>query len=183
MSRLWSHTDYAEDQPHYRAILTTHVLHRGFQAGAIAGSIIGPVTYLLRGGSVARHLLFPAMVRSAGVGAVIGTGLMTIMLPLRMWKREEIEWKDRSWRLLENKGQVEVDTWSVGGIVLGATVLAATRGRGAANGLGWKTVVGSLGLGNTAGVMGYMVWRHGINAGKWPEPTGPGISHEVGSKI
>lgn len=32
---------------------------------------------------------------------------MAVAVPARMWGREEIEWQDRSWRLLENKGQVE----------------------------------------------------------------------------
>lgn len=83
-----------------------------------------------------------------------------------MWGREEIEWKDRSWRLLENKGQVEVDTWSVAGMAAGWAALVAMRGL---NGVGWKMGIGSLGLGGTAGVMGYMVWRHGVNGGRWPE--------------
>jgi len=43
-----------------------------------------------------------------GVFAQIATGLMAFAVPGRMFGREEIEWKDRSWRLMENKGQLEV---------------------------------------------------------------------------
>ena len=83
-----------------------------------------------------------------------------------MWGREEIEWKDRSWRLLENKGQIEVDTWGYLGIGVGGAALLATRGL---RGAGWEMGVGSLGLGVTCGVIGYMVFRHGIKGGKWEE--------------
>ncbi len=83
-----------------------------------------------------------------------------------MWGKEEIEWKDRAWRLLENRGQVEVDTWGAAGMTVGGAALAATRG---VRGKGWKMASGSLGMGGTAGLLGYMVWRHGVNGGKWPE--------------
>ena len=83
-----------------------------------------------------------------------------------MWGREDIEWKDRAWRLLENKGQVEVDTWAVGGMALGGAVLAVRKG---VQGVGWRMGAGSLGVGGTIGVFGYMIWRHGVKGGKWPE--------------
>lgn len=167
MSRLWSHPAYAEDQPWSKTILGTHVLHRGLLTGAMIGPLVGAARYtLLRRRSPITPPFLPYVVRSTGTGAVIGTGLLAIALVGRMWGREEIEWKDRSWRLLENKGQVEVDTWSVAGMAAGWAALVAMRGL---NGVGWKMGIGSLGLGGTAGVMGYMVWRHGVNGGRWPE--------------
>ncbi len=82
-----------------------------------------------------------------------------------MWGREDIEWKDRAWRLLENEGQVEVDTWSGVGMVGGA---AATVGVGRRYGLarGFRAVVGGAGLGGVAGVLGYVGWRYGIRGGE-----------------
>ncbi|VUC22667.1 unnamed protein product, partial [Clonostachys rosea] len=40
MSRFFPHPPYAEDQPLYHTILTTHVLTRGLTTGSIIGSLI-----------------------------------------------------------------------------------------------------------------------------------------------
>lgn len=171
MSRFWAHTPYAEDQPHSTAILTTHVLYRGFQTGAIIGPIIGAARYFYAprktSPSAARPpgLLPNILLRSAGTGGLWGIGILAAMLPIRMWGREEIEWKDRALRLLENKGQVEVDDWGAVGVALGGLGVLARRG----GGIGWRIGAGGLGVGSTAGVVGYMIWRHGIHGGKWEE--------------
>ena len=88
---------------------------------------------------------------------------------MQMHGREEIEWGDRSWRLLENKGQVEVDDWSLAGTAAGA-IAAARRGADQAVGRAtfWR-IVGASGAGSMAGVLGYMAWRYGVHGGKWPE--------------
>jgi hypothetical protein len=83
-----------------------------------------------------------------------------------MWGREEIEWQDRSWRLIENKGQVECDDWTYSGMAIGA-VASAVRGKG----LGWRGGVGSIGLGSVGGMLGYMGWRYGVKGGKFEETT------------
>ena len=88
-----------------------------------------------------------------------------------MYGREEIEWRDRSWRLLENRGQVEVDDWGVVGTVMGV-VGVGVRGRGSGGeGLGgwWRRVLGGAGMGSVAGVVGYMAWRYGIKGGRRDE--------------
>lgn len=170
MSRFYPHPPYAEDQPLKHTILTVHVLARGFQTGALIGALYGasiPLTQRI----LSRPQALPAslsstIIRSAGVGSVVGTGLLGLALVGRMYKRSEIEWADRSWRLLENKGQVEVDDWSLGGAILGAGVVSL---RTEAGKLGWRTALGGVGLGSMAGVGGYMVWRHGIKGGKWEE--------------
>lgn len=48
----------------------------------------------------------------------------------RMKGRSEVEWQDRSWRLLENKGEVVTDWETVGATGVGALagVVAARRG-------------------------------------------------------
>jgi hypothetical protein len=74
-----------------------------------------------------------------------------------MMGREEIEWKDRSWRLLENRGQMAVDDWSGVGTLAGLGTLALRQPRTTA-GLGWTEVLGRAGLGSLAGVLGYMIW-------------------------
>lgn len=86
-----------------------------------------------------------------------------------MQGREEIEWQDRSWRLLESKGQVECDWWILDGAVVGAVagVLAARKGRiPVGTGMG-KAALGGTGIGVSSGVLGYMGWRYGIRGGKF----------------
>lgn len=170
MSQFWPHTPYAEDQPHSAAILTKHVLYRGFQTGAIVGPMVGLARYaipIFRKTSATHIGLLSLLLRSSGTGAVLGVGVVAAMLPFRMWGREDIEWKDRAWRLLENRGQVEVDNWGAVGAALGGVGLLARRG--GARGVPWRMAVGGLGMGSTAGVLGYMIWRHGIKGGKWEE--------------
>lgn len=187
MSHLWPHPAYAEDQPHALAILTTHVLYRGFQTGAIVGPLVGaarhyalPLVFSRKAvpssssspappsASIARTRPRPPLLllRSTGTGAVWGLAIGAAMVPGRMWGRGEIEWKDRAWRLLENKGQVEVDGWGAVGVALGGVGVGVLGRR---SGWSWRMRVGGLGMGSTVGVLGYMVWRHGVNGGKWEE--------------
>ncbi|MCJ1380759.1 hypothetical protein MMC17_003868 [Xylographa soralifera] len=182
MSRLFPHTAHAEDQPLAHTILTTHVFFRGFQSGAAVGLLLGSARHslsLLRQRRVpsplsqlstpARLAFLPAtIVRSTAVGAVVGTALMAVALPGRMWGREEIEWQDRSWRLLENKGQEEVDAWGVLGASVGAVMGIGGRKGLVERGM-WKGIVGGAGVGTTVGMVGYMVWRYGVKGGKWPD--------------
>lgn len=156
MSRFFPHTPYAEDQRLPHVILTAHVLYRGFQAGALVGALAPLPLMLFRPLSTK---LSTAMLRSAGVGTVVGTSLLALALAGRMHGREEIEWKDRSWRLLENKGQVEVDSWSVPGALAGGLIVGG----------GWRGRLGGAGLGSLLGVAGYMGWRYGVKKGKWGE--------------
>ena len=173
MSRFYPHSPYAEDQTLHHTILTTHVLHRGFESGAAGGILLSSIRsiYLLRRSTTPARALFPALraslLRSTGVGAVLGMGVSAVGLGARMYGREGIEWKDRSWRLLENKGQVEVDDWSLGGIVVG--LMAVVVGRGEGQVLGWRRVVGGAGVGGWVGVMGYMGWRYGVRGGKFDD--------------
>jgi hypothetical protein len=145
MSHFFPKAPYAEDQPLAATILTTHVLYRGFQTGAALGPL-GRAALSLRAKS---PLTSTSLLRAAGTGGVVGTGILGVALIGRMWGREEIEWKDRSWRLMNHKGQVAVDDWSQVGGVLGAG-LGATRVRV----LGWRGVVGAAGVGSLVGVVG-----------------------------
>jgi hypothetical protein len=164
MSRFFPHTSYAEDQPYAHTILTAHVLYRGFQSGAVVGFAIGAARSV-----VSKQPFGRAVLGSTGTGALIGFASMAPGLFLRMRGREEIEWQDRSWRLLENQGQMEVDDWSLVGTITGA-VVAGRREMGNQVAKGRSTrVVGGTAIGNLAGVTGYMLWRYGVHRGKWPE--------------
>lgn len=116
VSAQW-HPPHAEDQPYAHLILTTHVFDRGFQAGSVLGVAVGIVRALR---SRNPYLSVASIItRSTGSAAFLGSCAMTIVLPIRMAGKERIEWQDRAWRLLENKGQVEVDTWSSIGMTAG----------------------------------------------------------------
>jgi len=156
-----AHPAYAEDQPHSHLILTTHCLSRGFQSGALFGSIFGTARHIYAHRTTTA--LIPSLLRSTGVGGAIGVACMAVAVPARMWGREEIEWQDRSWRLLENKGQVECDAFSAVGAVAGAGEVAWRKG------FGWRALMGGAGLGGLVGVVGYMGWRYGYKRGEWEE--------------
>lgn len=164
MSRFFPHTAYAEDQPYSRTILTTHVLHRAFQSGAVIGLTIGAVR-----SAITKTPFANAVLGSTGYGALLGFASMIPGTFGYMRGKEAIEWQDRSWRLLESESQKEVDDWSIAGTIAGAAVaarreLASQMAKGR---LG--RMAGGAGLGNLVGVMGYMVWRYGVHGGKWPE--------------
>lgn len=179
MSRLFPHAAYAEDQPYSFTILTTHVLYRGFQSGALLGGTYRGVRGLLARRSAAaasssasssaaatsaRTAILPSVVRASATGGAVGTVLMVVALASRMRGREEIEWKDRSWRLLANDGQVETDDWSAVGTLVGGVAAASV---GSLSGLGLVTrVAGGAGIGSLVGVAGYMGWRYGVYGGR-----------------
>lgn len=164
MSRYWPHTAYAEDQTFHHTILTTHVLHRGFQTGAALGIFAGSVRFLTlsRKSSVAASwpLFRVTLERSTGMGGLIGTGALAVLLTARMWGRQQIEWQDRSWRLMENQGQVEVDDWSLSGAALGVAAVVLRRQKGET--LGWRRLTGGAGLGSIGVVLGHMGWTYAI---------------------
>jgi len=169
MSRFFPHTAYAEDQPLSRTILYVHVLTRAVQAGSVVGIGIGSSLSALRFFNIVKSRIPPStfastVLRSSGTSALVATGILAVALPMKMWGREGIEWKDRSWRLLENKGQVECDDWTYGTMVLGG--LGAVPGYRT---FGWRGAVGSIGLSSVAGMLGYMGWRYGMKGGKFDE--------------
>ncbi|ATY59824.1 hypothetical protein A9K55_005841 [Cordyceps militaris] len=172
MSRYFPHTPYAEDQPLARTILTTHVATRAVTLGTLLGvattSARTLVPALRRPPTAAPLPPFSArLLRSCGGHVAVTLGVVGLGLVGRMWGREPIEWQDRSWRLLESKGQLETDDWTYGG--MGAAVLLLAVAAPSPATLGWRGVVGAAGLGSVGGMMGYLGWRYGVNGGRFPE--------------
>ncbi|KAH6666806.1 hypothetical protein B0J14DRAFT_490548 [Halenospora varia] len=168
MSRFFPQAQYEEDQTLSHTILYTHVTTRFIQAGALVGSGISASAYLLRRFNV---LLKPSLtpttyastlLRAGGTGGMVGVGLGIAATTGRMWGREEIEWQERSWRLLANRGQVECDDWTYSGMVGGAVAGGMRKGALPA----WRRMVGGAGLGSVVGMVGYMGWRYGVNGGR-----------------
>ncbi|KAF3310417.1 hypothetical protein TWF173_009531 [Orbilia oligospora] len=147
-------SDYAEDQPLYHFILTTHVVHRVLPIGAFISSAIPLAsTFILRRAAV--YPLTVLLLRSNSTGALVSLGLGGAMTLGRMWGRADIEWKDRSWRLLRNTGQAQLDDFSAAGLVAGALLGAAGRGPLPL----WRGAVGGAGLGTLAGTVAFVVWK------------------------
>lgn len=212
MSAFFPVAEFAEDQPLARTILTTHVIHRGFQTGAFAGAITGssialmsrlskPATLFgLHGtntttqsnwvnGLLSRpkavyisqrpysssttatrgvnNLHFPAttpktilprVVKFTGVGGMLGAGAMALMVPYYMHGRDYIEWQDRSWRLLNNEGQVAVDNWSISGALSGIVSPVMVARLRVSSPWALTMIVGRAGIGSLAGTVGsYLV--------------------------
>ncbi|GAP92733.2 hypothetical protein SAMD00023353_8900260 [Rosellinia necatrix] len=169
MSRYFPHPAYAEDQPWARTILTAHVETRAVTTGAIIGAGIVATREALQR---LRNNKAPAAVprsprpylQVAGRSTLWTMGVVSAGLAGRMWGREEIEWKDRAWRLMESDGQLETDDWTYGGMAAGLAVTALLR-----RPVGWVGAVGAVGAGSVAGTIGYMGWRYAVHGGKRPE--------------
>lgn len=166
MSRYFPHAAFAEDQPLPKTILTTHVLLRGLTSGTLISGVVTSARQIIPRWRPAVNpgaTFLPRLVAGAATGSVWGIGLSGVALVARMWGREAIEWEDRSWRLMENKGQLETDDWTYGAMGLAAVGWAA-RGMP----MGWKGALGAMGWGSVGGMFGYMAWRHGVNGGRFP---------------
>lgn len=170
--RPWAHPAYAEDQPYSHSILTFHVIRSGATLGSIVAAATGTISTLYFGPRNLSTLWTRLLIHSSR-GLVYGSLFGALAVTGRMWGGEEIEWKDRSWRLLENRGQMEVDDWVLVGSGLGALAAVwAARSRGLPVGLQQRVttaVLGAAGVGMTGGTVGYMVWRYGANGGKFSE--------------
>lgn len=176
MSRFFPQAAYAEDQPLSHTILTVHCLTRGATTGALVGSGVFAAREVLQRPPSSPSPSSPAPIRpllpsqrflrAAGTGTAIGTVLLALATAGRMAGRGEIEWQDRSWRLLGNRGQVECDDFTYGGAVVG---LGAFNALGLNAGVGWRGPVGAAGVGSVLGTVGYMAWRYGVKGGKFEE--------------
>ncbi|PQE20682.1 hypothetical protein CJF30_00001997 [Rutstroemia sp. NJR-2017a BBW] len=167
MSRFWPHTAYEEDQPYGKSILWAHILTRVPPTAAVLGATTAVGGLTLRKLKILAPKALPSsftttLLRSIGVSTVYTTGVVAIATALKMHGREEIEWQERSWRLLENKGQVECDDFMYGGMALGLL-------GGVGKKLPWQVRLGGLGAGSLMGVMTYMGWRYGVKNGKREE--------------
>lgn len=166
----WPHPTHAEDQPYAKSLLYVHVFHRGFEAGGLIGSLYGgyklyrhsqqlkqpsPAATLTKNGGM-RTIFYPTVARSS----LIGAGATMLLLTGRMWGAEDVEWQDRSWRLLENEGQVMHDLYADVGAGVGAAsgAVSGVASRLPASVMA-REVVGRAGLGAVVGFVGCEVVR------------------------
>lgn len=156
MTSLFPHPPYAEDQPSSHAILYLHVI----RASAMTATFLSvPLTGLsvlisrLRQQPAPPTTLLTRLLVNSGRGVVVGTVAGAVMTWGRMRGREEVEWQDRSWRLLENKGEVDTDWETVAGTGVGAVAGAVAARRGVVPvGVG-RAALGGAGMGLGSGVL------------------------------
>lgn len=167
------HPAYAEEQPYARTILTFHALRSGFAGGATISVFTAVIHSLFSGFRCKQPLSLGSFGRTALLHSARGTPAGTLLAGIGLWPhmraKEEIEWQDRAWRLLENQGQVECDWWLLGGAAVGAVAAPRLLGREAGDLVGralrgknktintGSAVVGGAGLGGVAGMLGYYV--------------------------
>jgi hypothetical protein len=172
MTSFAPHSAFAEDQEYAKSILTFHVLRSGATMGAILAipSAIGSTLYW---GLRTLPTFYARLLIHSFRGTLGGLVFSVLALKSRMWRKDHIEWQDRTWRLLENKGQMEVDNWILeAGVLGGAAALIAARRSWLPPAVAGKTfaaVLGGVGLGAATGTAEYVIWRHGIQRGNFPE--------------
>ena len=159
MTSLFPHPLYAEDQPFARSILYLHVMRASAMSFSFFSLLQFPASIIAaryRNSPIDYAIILSRTLRTAGRGLVLGTAAGAIMTWGRMRGREEIEWKDRSWRILENHGEVKTDWVTLGAAGTGAVgaLLAARSGRVPIT-VG-NAMLGGAGVGMGTGVL-YMI--------------------------
>jgi hypothetical protein len=101
-------------------------------------------------------VLLARTLQSSGRAAAIGSVVGALATWGRMRGREEIEWQDRSWRVLENEGEVKTDWVTIVGSGAGATAAALAARRGAISMSMGKSLLGGAGAGLSVGIP-YMI--------------------------
>ncbi|RAO67237.1 uncharacterized protein BHQ10_003249 [Talaromyces amestolkiae] len=180
----WPHPTHAEDQPYAKSLLYIHVFHRGFEAGGLIGSLYGSYKLYRHNQQIQKPSLAPApapasasasasssaLIKNTGMrtifyptvarSSLIGAGATMLLLTGRMRGTEDVEWQDRSWRLLENEGQVMHDLYADVGAAVGAAAgVASVVANRLPVSVMVREVVGRAGLGAVVGFVGCEVVR------------------------
>ncbi|EPS36954.1 hypothetical protein H072_9517 [Dactylellina haptotyla CBS 200.50] len=156
LNGLYPTSDFAEDQPMPHFILTTHVVHRTLPFGAFISSVI-PLSsrFIFRRAAAQTLPVSTMLLRSNSTGFFV-SGIIGLGITFgRMMGRDDIEWQDRSWRLLRNSGQTQLDDFSASGMALGAIVGTVQRGSLPL----WRGFAGGAGLGSLAGTIAFVTWK------------------------
>jgi hypothetical protein len=97
---LFPKAEYTEDQKNAHEILYFHGIEKGIQAGSIVGFGLGGLTGLIR-----KQPIMATAIRGSGIGLVFGSLLVPAMIFGKMKDKEQIEFQDRAWRLLQSNSQ------------------------------------------------------------------------------
>lgn len=159
MTSLFPHPPFAEDQQNAHAILYLHVMRASAMSFTFVSLFRLPASLVAaqyRKQPVDVNTLLARTVRASGRSLVLGTAAGALATWGRMRGREEIEWQDRSWRILENKGEVRTDWVTLGGAGAGAVAAVLAARRGSLGVSGSQALLGGAGVGMATGVP-YMI--------------------------
>ncbi|KAF1944204.1 hypothetical protein EJ02DRAFT_452578 [Clathrospora elynae] len=159
MTSFSPHPVYAEDQPYAQTILYLHVMRASAMSFSFLSLFQIPASLIAaryRKMPIDYSVVFARTLKTSGRGLVIGTAAGAIMTWGHMMGREEMEWKDRSWRILANTGEVKTDWVTLGGAGAGAVAGLVTARRGVIPATVGTAVLGGAGVGMASGVP-YMI--------------------------
>ncbi|KAJ3087780.1 hypothetical protein HK100_008238 [Physocladia obscura] len=144
--------DTSAEQPHAHVVLHLHTIHRTvnlFSALATAG-----LTFRKLALRSASPPLFISLLRGNAVAVLLGIGAGAAAVEYRMQEKSNEEWIDRSYRIVHNKAQNAIDTWSAAGALSGFFIFTLTaRKRVIVRGLG------GAGLGSVVGIASYAFYK------------------------
>ncbi|KAH7074941.1 hypothetical protein BKA63DRAFT_514030 [Paraphoma chrysanthemicola] len=155
MTSLFPHTAYAEDQPNGHAILYLHVMRASAMSFSFISFFRFPVSLLnarYRKLPIDMRAITARTLQSSGHALVIGSVAGALMTWGRMRGKEEIEYQDRAWRILENKGEGKTDWAVMGGAGAGAIAGLLAARRGVIPVSVGSAVLGGMGAGASIGV-------------------------------
>lgn len=155
MTSLYQHTPYAEDQPNAHSILYLHVMRASAMSFTFLSLFQIPISLIRARRSptpTPMSTILASTLKISGRSLVLGTVAGAAMVWGRMRGKEEIEWQDRAWRILENKGEVQTDWVTLGGAGTGAVAGLVAARRGAIPASAGNALLGGAGLGMATGV-------------------------------
>jgi hypothetical protein len=135
-------SDYPEDQQNAKIILQLHGVAKGLQTGSLVGFATGTVYGLIR-----KQPVLATAAKASGIGMLAFSALVPGLILIQMQGKQDIEWKDRSWRLQRHQGQLNVDTLSTTTMLTGG-LLGPTMG---------YTRIGGAGIGAGLGVIAHVL--------------------------
>ncbi|KAF1916897.1 hypothetical protein BDU57DRAFT_517291 [Ampelomyces quisqualis] len=133
MDSLFPQAAYAEDQRDSKSILYLHVMRASTMSFTFFSLFRFPFAMArahYRKTPVDLPVLVARTLQSSGRAFALGSVVGALATWGRMRGKEEIEWQDRAWRILGNKGEMKTDWVTVGGVGAGAiaSIVAARRG-------------------------------------------------------
>jgi hypothetical protein len=133
MDSLFRQAPYAEDQTNAHSILYLHVIRASTMSFAFISLFQFPIS-LVRArytkATINMSALAARTLQSSGRAGALGVAVGVLATWGRMRGKEVIEWQDRAWRILGNRGENQTDWVTMGGVSAGAvaSVVAARRG-------------------------------------------------------